>query len=162
MAIEGMLSVFSMQVMDAVLVARKVDSHWSSCRIGVFRGRSAAILAGHTNPNERLILVDVEDQFDRAALQKIHPDTQFVVMSTASFVKTFSDFKELKQRCRFIHVDSSHYYRMTIAELGLAEQLIQKRGLIVLDDFANLNFSQILAATYKYLFTTETILKLSS
>jgi hypothetical protein len=43
-----------------------------------------------------------------------------------------------------------------LCELALAEELLMARGVIALDDFANLNYSQNIAAIYKYLFTTRT------
>jgi hypothetical protein len=55
-----------------------------------------------------------------------------------------------------MHVDSSHTYRTTLAELSLCEGMMAERGIIVLDDFTNLDYSQIMAAIYKYLYTKRT------
>jgi hypothetical protein len=38
--------------------------------------------------------------------------------------------------------------------------MLASNGILCLDDFTNLDYSQILAATYKYLFTAETDLKI--
>ena len=81
---------------------------------------------------------------------------EFVLSSSESFSTKFADFDELIGQCRFIHIDSSHFYETTFKELQMAEQLISDGGIVVLDDFTNLNYSQILAATYKYLYTQKT------
>jgi hypothetical protein len=65
-------------------------------------------------------------------------------------------YSELKSRCRFIHIDASHQFASTLHELAIADQLIAEDGLVALDDFTNLDYSQNIAAIYKYLYTTRT------
>jgi len=148
-----------MAVMDCVLSFQE-ENHITGNMVefGVFRGKSAAILAGHIQAPERLVLVDPTDQIARAPLAAICPSFEFVECPSEGFKQTDA-YRSVKGRCRFVHVDSSHAYRTTFNELKLAERLLQARGVICLDDFTNLNFSQILAATYKYLFTTWTQLQ---
>jgi hypothetical protein len=158
-AIEGMLSDFSMAVMDCVLSFQEENRvNGNIIEFGVFRGRSAAILASHRKASERLVLVDVTDQVDRESIAALCPSFEFVECPSERFKQTAA-YRNLKHRCRFIHIDSSHSYRTTFNELKLAEGLLQDRGIICLDDFTNLNYSQFLAATYKYLFTTWTRLR---
>src|SRR5438874_4163153 len=155
--IEGMLSDFSMAAMDSLLSFQDESNvRGNIIEFGVFRGRSAAILGSHLVRDERLILVDVTDYFDRPAIVGICPQSEFVICSSEKFKAEFVDYKKLRHQCRFIHIDSSHLYRATFKELALAEDLLQDKGIIVLDDFTNLNYSQILSATYKYIFTTWT------
>jgi hypothetical protein len=159
-AIEGMLSDFSMTVMDCVLSFQEENGVAGNIiEFGVFRGRSAAVLAGHVRAGERLILVDVADQIAREPIAALCPGFEFVECSSEGFARTAA-YRDVRKRCRFIHIDSSHGYRATFNELKLAEGLLQDRGIICLDDFTNLNYSQILAATYKYLFTTWTRLRM--
>ena len=57
--IEGMLSVFSMALLDCVLSFQEEHRITGNIvELGVFRGQSAAILAGHIEAPERLVLVD--------------------------------------------------------------------------------------------------------
>lgn len=156
-AIEGMLSDFSMAAMDALLCfqeARGARGH--AVEFGVFHGRSAAISGAHVRPDERLLLIDIADYFDRAALTAICPHAEFILSASETFKGGFRDFAKLAGQCQFIHIDSSHTFRTTLCELALAEELVGDKGMVVLDDFANLNYSQILASTYKYLYTKPT------
>jgi hypothetical protein len=155
--IEGMLSEFSIAVMDSVLsFQEKLSLQGHLVEFGVYRGRSAAVLACHTKTGERLLLVDIADEMDLEKIRRIYPDVEPVICPSENFSSSFADYHALKARCRFIHIDSSHRYRTTYAELSLAETLLRDRGLIVLDDFTNLDYSQILAATFKYLYTART------
>ncbi|MDA9492011.1 hypothetical protein XI08_23765 [Bradyrhizobium sp. CCBAU 11361] len=57
---------------------------------------------------------------------------------------------------RFCHIDASHQFEPTLHELALADYMLSPQGVVCLDDYTNLNYSQILAATFKYLFTRRT------
>jgi hypothetical protein len=155
--IDGMLGSFSMELMDAILSFQeeeRIGGH--IIEFGVYKGRSAAILGNHVQPSERVILVDIADHLDRAGLANILGKAEFVLSSSEDFPTAFPGYRSLRGHCRFVHIDSSHAYRTTFAELAIAEELLAPGGVIVLDDFTNLNYSQILAATYKYLYTAQT------
>jgi hypothetical protein len=157
MAIEGMTLEFSLAVMDSLLsfqTTQKVTRHL--IEFGVYKGRSAAILANQCKDEERLLLVDVADYPERETLRGICDRAEFVTSSSEDFPIKFSDCNVIQRHCRFVHIDSSHRFRATLQEIALAESLLCDGGIIALDDFINLNYSQILAATYKYLFMTDT------
>lgn len=151
---EGMLSEFSMAVMDCLLALQDdlaVGGHL--LEIGVFKGRSAMLLAHRARPGERLVLVDIEPYLDQAKLGAIFPGFEFVQCGSEDFPHRFAGYADLKRACRVVHIDSSHGFRATLHELEMAETLLADRGIIILDDFTNLNYSQIIAATYKYLYS---------
>jgi hypothetical protein len=122
--------------------------------LGVFRGKSAAILAGRLSAGEKLHLYDVADQFDRDALAKTGADLSFNVKNTLDLSPR--DFRDRKHAIRFCHIDASHMFDPTMHEMRLADFMLSADGILCLDDYTNLNYSQILAATFKYLFTTGT------
>lgn len=156
-AIDGMLSEFSMAVMDCLLdfqAAHAVAGH--VVEFGVYKGRSAVVLAHRARAGERLVLVDIESYLERDAIARVFPAYEFVRCPAEKFPAVYPHMAELAGCCRFIHIDTSHGFRATIQELGMAESLLAPRGLIVLDDFTNLNFSQLIAGVYKYLFTART------
>lgn len=158
-SIEGMLSEFSMNVMDTLLsfqVSQGVTG--ALIEFGVFRGRSASVIATSAQAQERLILVDTWDYIEHEVVSEICPHMEFVRSPSESFKSIVPDFESLRGKTRFLHVDSSHAYRTTLAELAVGEELIQEKGVIALDDFTNLNYSQILAATFKYLASDATAL----
>jgi hypothetical protein len=80
----------------------------------------------------------------------------FVHSSSEDFPIKFRGFRALREKCRFIHIDSSHSFDTTFHELQMSEHMVASGGIVVLDDFTNLNYSQILAATYKYIYTERT------
>src|SRR5262245_38168880 len=143
--IEGMLTEFSIAAMDMLLSFQERSTTGNIVEVGVFRGRSAAVLAHHLRANERLTLVDVADHFDRAKLLAINSGIDFLVMSSEQFAAT-REFKRLKGSCRVVHIDASHQFAPTLHEMRIAEKLLNKNGIIMLDDFANLNYSQNIAA----------------
>jgi len=154
-SIEGMLSPFSMAAMDSLLTFQ-ADLHIDGdmVELGVFRGKSAAILAGRLAGNEGLHLYDIADYFDRSALGKTGANLSFHIGSTLD-LRT-GDFRDRKRAIRFCHVDASHMFEPTLHEMALADYMLAEDGILCLDDYTNLNYSQILAATFKYLFTRRT------
>ena len=156
-AIEGMISDFSMALMDCMLACQQragVGGH--IVEFGVYKGKSAAILANRSRDQERLVLVDINSQIDAAKISALFPTFEFVEWPSEHFREKVNDYDGLQRNCRFIHVDSSHGYRTTLHELALCESLAASQSIIVLDDFTNLDYSQILAAVYKYLYTIKT------
>jgi predicted O-methyltransferase YrrM len=154
-SIYGMLSDFSIAVMDMLLSLQArglISGH--IVEIGVFKGKSAAVLATHAAGNKRLVLVDVTDQFERDRLTAIKPDVEFIVCPSEQ-LRLKSSYRTLRGKCRLIHIDASHQFEATQRELAIADDLMVDNGIVVLDDFANLNYSQNIAAIYKYLFTTK-------
>jgi hypothetical protein len=152
-----MFSEFSMAVMDSLLQLQAdngISGHL--VEFGVYKGRSLALLGRHAKTGERLIGVDVTDYLDRAHLAESAPGLEFVRGSSEEFRASFSDYRRIKRRCRLLHIDSSHFFSTTIAELKMSNELICDHGMVVLDDFTNTDYSQILAATYNYLYTYRT------
>lgn len=153
--IEGMLSPFSMAAMDSLL-AFQADHHirGDMVELGVFHGKSAAILAHRLAQNESLHLYDIANYFNRNALSKIGANLSFHIGSTLD-LRT-SHFRDRKRAIRFCHIDASHMFEPTLHEMALADYMLAEDGILCLDDYTNLNYSQILAATFKYLFTRST------
>ncbi|NNH59441.1 class I SAM-dependent methyltransferase [Rhizobium laguerreae] len=158
--IEGMLSGFSVQVMDSVLTfQRAVGSNGGILEFGVYKGRSAAVLSAHVQPSERFVLVDVERYVDDETISGLFSKPDFHLGSSEEFARSYPHYSDLKRKIRFMHVDSSHSYRTTLNELKLADALLAPDGVLCLDDFSNLHYSQILPALYKYLYRTWTDLR---
>jgi len=68
-SIEGMISPFSMAVLDSLLgFQRTLGIGGDMTELGVYRGKSAAILARNAAAGETLHLYYIEDYFDRARL----------------------------------------------------------------------------------------------
>jgi len=155
--IEGMLSVFSMAAVDMMLsFQEELGAKGSILEIGTYRGKSAVILGAHLRDAERLVLVDINDYLDRAAIEPNKESTDFVVTHSEKLRSALPNYRGRRGSFRFIHIDASHGYHETVHELGMADELLAPLGIIALDDFTNLNYSQNIAAIFKYLFTTDT------
>jgi Methyltransferase domain len=153
--VEGMLSPFSMAVMDSLLsfqATRGVKG--DIVELGVYRGKSATILSGRLSVGEQLHLYDIADYFDRDALKKTGAPISFNIANTTDLSRR--SFRSFKGKIRFCHIDASHMFEPTMHEMALADYMLAADGILCLDDYTNLNYSQILAATFKYLFTRRT------
>ena len=157
LAVEGMMSAFSMQVMDAVLAYQaSINLRGPLFETGVWKGRSASIISAHVREGELLILSDIQQLLSEQVLATaIYVRPVFVLGASKGFRDSFN-VGEIRGRVRFAHVDSSHSYRDTLAEMELVDEILAPGGVACLDDFTNLNYSQILPAVFKYLYTTQT------
>jgi hypothetical protein len=155
--IEGMFSPFSMSVIDSLLSFQKETGvRGDMLEFGVYRGKSAALIGRHLNPTEHLTLVDIADYLDRRAIALFQAAATFMICGTEDFKKKYASYNRKRKSFRFIHIDASHAFRATFRELQMADELLADDGVIAMDDFANLNYSQNIAAIFKYLFTTKT------
>jgi predicted O-methyltransferase YrrM len=155
--IDGMFTDFSMAVVDSLLSLQAESGIGGGLlEFGVYKGRSAALLCRHLGENERLVLVDITDYLERGAVAPFRKSVDLVITPTETFQSAFADYDRLRHGVRFIHIDASHDYRATINELTMADELLAPRGIIALDDFTNLNYSQNIAAVFRYLHTAPT------
>lgn len=73
-------------------------------------------------------------------------------MESDSFLN-IGGIKNLFHNFRFIHIDGCHTGSNIYSDLLLAEKLLSKEGIVVVDDFFNISYTQITEAVYRYLFT---------
>ena len=159
--IDGMFSDFSMAVIDSLLSFQKeAGISGNILEMGVYKGRSAALIGTHLAPQERLILVDIMDYLDRQAIAPFRKSVDFILTPTDDLKNALPDYAGRHRSFRFIHIDASHNYAETFTELAMADELLADRGIISMDDFTNLNYSQNIAAIFKYLYTQPTDLAL--
>jgi len=155
--IEGMLSAFSMAAVDMLLAFQeKSGAKGGILEIGTYKGKSAVILGSHLRDGERLVLVDINDYLDRTAIEPIKDSTDFIIAPSEKLKSALPRYRAKRKSFRFIHIDASHGYHETFHELQMAEELLAPLGIIAMDDFANLNYSQNIAAIFKYLYTANT------
>src|SRR5258708_9304320 len=150
-----MMSHFSMAAVDSLLAFQAQQGITGDMvEMGVFRGKSAAVLARRMSPSETLHLYDIEDYLDRDKVGRSSTKIEFNIKNTFDLKRR--DLKNLKRSTKFCHVDASHMFDPTVHEIDLADYMLADYGILCLDDFTNLNYSQILSSTFKYLFTRQT------
>ncbi len=117
--------------------------------IGCFHGRSAAVLAMHLQPKERLFLADTFDlPLDepygdtptpagvRRRLRSVIPD---LAPERLIIERCYSRDLQLPQdlRARFAHVDGGHDASTVRHDLGLCADALLPGGIIAVDDHAH-------------------------
>lgn len=155
--IDGILSLFSMAAMDSLLSLQATNPEVSGniVEFGTYKGRSAAIIAPRVRPSEKFVLVDVAEYLQVEKIRAINANMEFILCGSEEFRSRYPDYKQLRKNCRFIHVDSSHAYRTTFQEMKLCNELLSAGGIAVFDDYTNLNYSQVLPAIFKYIYTSN-------
>jgi predicted O-methyltransferase YrrM len=152
--IEGMFSPFSIAAMDMMLSFQEsLGVKGDVLEIGTYKGKSAALLGRHLRGEERLVLVDIASLLNPAAIEPFKDRTDFILSDSSKVRDVLPGYRDRHQTFRFIHIDASHGYEETFRELAIANELLAPLGLISLDDFTNLNYSQNIAAIFKYLYT---------
>ena len=110
--------------------------------IGVFHGKSTLLLAGMVDPEREKL--GVCDSFKFRTADCTPPREVFLenfhnVFPSADFLRVYAKrSQELTQdeigTCRLIHIDGAHSLEAVTADLELASDCIDPRGVIVLDD----------------------------
>lgn len=156
-AIEGWLEKPSGAVIDMLLSAQKDLAVPSSgiMEIGVWKGRSAAVIARHLHPKEDMLLADVwlRPEEITAGLKTVLGD-QLTEMNISLF---HGGSQQLVHRLpsekafRFIHIDGEHTASALRADLSLAHRCLDRSGLIMLDDIFHPMYPQLTQELFAFL-----------
>ncbi len=156
---EGMLGSLDAAVMTAVLEYQNNNNiEGPLTEFGVYKGRSAAILARFARKDEELHLVDVAAYLEKEKMAKIKPDFHFHQIDSALFIKkAFKGYK--KSVFRFVHSDGSHTFDNVYKDLKVTEKILSPEGVFVIDDYFNPHYPQVPAALNWYLAKQRTSLR---
>jgi SAM-dependent methyltransferase len=124
--------------------------------IGVLRGKSAAVLAAHVDPeSERLFLVDpsMDASAVRRTLRRVRPAAEraLVLLREKSHEVLAGEAGGSRGRFRWIHIDGDHSAACVLEDLATANDLLSPDGVVVLDDFFVIDFPHLTEATFRYL-----------
>ena len=107
--------------------------------IGVWRGRSASVLASYCRDDETLYLCDlqVDAQAMHMAFEGVGAAGRSIVAISApsSELPGKLDLRAMHKTVRWMHIDGEHTGSAVYSELELANQLVKSDGLVVVDDF---------------------------
>lgn len=123
--------------------------------IGVWKGRSAAVLASYCKVGETLWLCDL--QLDRPAVDGALASVgaapaKIVAMSGPSRdLRGKLDVGAMHQSVRWFHIDGEHTGPAVYDELELAHRLLAPRGLVVIDDFFSPRYPSNTTEAVRYL-----------
>jgi hypothetical protein len=155
-AISGWFGFHSYALWRSLLDFQKAESvRGDLFEIGVWRGRSASVLASYRRDDETLYLCDlaVDDAAMRAAFGSVGAANPKVVsISTpSSELPGRLDLRAMHQSVRWMHIDGEHTGSAVYAELELAHQIVRPDGLVVVDDFFSPRYPANTTEAVRYL-----------
>lgn len=122
--------------------------------IGVYHGKSAALLALHLRENEQLYLVDTADRPEIAFLRRlVRPEQITMLVGRSSHLPAMAPSIPHLRQFRWIHIDGEHTGEALVNDLRLASLALHDEGIICLDDFFSHMYPQLTAATFQFLAT---------
>lgn len=157
-ATEGWFSRGAAAVFDCLLgLQSRLDVSGNTLEIGVWQGRSAALIALHTRPaGEGCVLVDKFMQ--REVLDSTLARSGLKVGGSLSLLPV--DSRILHNRplartgfhsFRWIHIDGEHTARTLTSDLELAHRLLSDKGVVAIDDFFSFMYPQLTEAVFRFL-----------
>ena len=146
----------ALRMQDALAVAGDL------LEIGSYHGRSAAVLARHVRPGQRLIVCDAfqhetEDPYDhrptpqrlRANVRRVNPtldDAQLEIFEGYSHDLRLDE----GTRLRFAHVDGGHGREIVLGDLERLSPHVVRGGILVLDDVGHPSWPGVSAALAEF------------
>jgi len=107
--------------------------------IGVWRGRSASVLANYRKGDEKLYLCDLH--LDEAAVREsirstgIEPTNLVPLSGPSADLPAKLDLRAMHHTVRWFHIDGEHTGTTVYHELEIANQTVNPDGIVVIDDF---------------------------
>jgi len=151
-AFEGMMSPLSIALFESFFRRQAERSIVGNCiEFGVFHGKSASVILRNLGPCDQAFLVDRRDPPTLESLYAISSNFEFVKGRSEDLVKTPYFVEKVGGGVRFSHHDASHTYINVSHEIEFIAPYISEGGLMVLDDFGNPNYMQVVAACFNYL-----------
>ena len=154
-AIPGWFGVHSYALWRSLLDFQADHVRGDLFEIGVWRGRSASVLASYCRPDETLYLCDlqVDAQSMRATFDGIGTSGRKIVAVSApsNELPARLDLRGMHQTVRWLHIDGEHTGAVVYSELELANQLVRTDGLVVVDDFFSPRYPANTTEAVRYL-----------
>ncbi len=153
---EGWFRLESAAIWDALLARQKtagIEGHL--LEIGVWHGKSAALLASHLNTAmETCVLVDLHMERERVeeTLNRTDADLSAVRLLPTDSRRLPLDplMVEGFRAFRWIHIDGEHTGDAVTNDMAVANSLLSADGVVVVDDFFSWMYPQITEAVFRY------------
>ena len=123
--------------------------------IGVWKGRSAALMASHCEENESCVFVDMQEMEEaRSRITQIVPDAKCVYLQRISHQLIYQpEVLQIAGKARWVHIDGEHTSEAVMSDLDSADVLIERGGMVVVDDFFFAAYPQVTQAVFQFLMT---------
>src|SRR4029077_8830689 len=123
--------------------------------IGVWRGRSASVLASYRKGDEKLYLGDL--RLDEPAVQRAirsvgaEPVNIVPLSGPSADLPAKLDLQAMHQRVRWFHIDGEHTGTAVYRELEFANRIVNTDGIVVIDDFFSPRYPANTTEAIRYL-----------
>jgi hypothetical protein len=157
---DGMMNPLSIALFEAFLQFQKAhEIHGDMIEFGVFRGKSASLILRKLNAGEMAYLVDVTDYPELEKLAEISDQFKFLKGKSENLLQEQEFLDSISAQVRFSHHDASHSYVNVMSEMEAMAHRISPMGLMVLDDYGNPSYMQVVAASFTYLSRSDSPLE---
>jgi hypothetical protein len=137
------------------LLDRQAAMEGDLFEIGVWKGRSASVLATYRKDREKLYLCDLrlDEPAVRSAVESVGARyTNIVPLSgPSSDLPGKLDLQSMYQAVRWLHIDGEHTGTAVWRELELANRIVTQEGLVVVDDFFSPRYPANTTEVIRYL-----------
>jgi len=149
---DGMMNDLSIALFEGFLqFQKKHEITGDMIEFGVFRGKSASLLLRNLNANETAYLIDVAEYPELNKLSEVSPNFKFVKGKSENLLREKDFLAKIPDQVRFSHHDASHSFINVTTEMEVMAPKVAPRGLMVLDDYGNPSYQQVVAASFTYL-----------
>lgn len=148
MDFDGMTGAEALALMD-IFVKRATAATGSSrmAEFGAYKGRTACLLAQNLGADGWLEVVESADYLEFDRLKAVHPNVRWHKAKSETFTAEQLPALLAGSRLTATHHDASHFFSNVHAELANIAELMDPRGVIILDDFNDI-YAQVRAAFY--------------
>jgi predicted O-methyltransferase YrrM len=152
--VDGFMADTSVAVWDALLEYQErhhVTGHLGE--IGVYKGKSATIMAYHQRAGEELWLVDFSNFLDETKVNLAslaRHEIRYVKQKSVELHRN-TELLSRRRTFRWFHIDGEHTGQAVATDLSIAHELLADDGVVCIDDFLNPAYPQITAATFAFL-----------
>jgi len=123
--------------------------------IGVWRGRSASVLASYRKGDEKLYLCDLrlDEPAVHRAIQSIGVEPANIVplSGPSADLPAKLDIRAMHQTVRWFHIDGEHTGTAVYRELEFANRIVNAEGIVVIDDFFSPRYPANTTEVIRYL-----------
>ena len=165
--IPGWFMRMDMEVFDQLL--RQTEARLGGgdlAELGVYLGKSAALVGWHQQPEETFTVVDLFEEDATAEENRAENEEQYAELSQEAFEKyylTVHDTLPVVVRGpsasivdhaahgthRFVHIDASHLYEHVVEDIAAARTLLKPGGVVVFDDYRAPHTPGVAAAVWQ-------------
>lgn len=154
--LKGWFNAESQAIWDSLLTWQKTKNiSGNMMEIGVFHAKSALLSTLHASKDDTCIFVDpILNEKICTILNAAHIGGS----EKTQFIKAISEpldnpqfLSKWNKSCRWFHIDGEHSGMAVTHDLKIADALLNRQGIISIDDFLSPSYPQISQAVFNFL-----------